>query len=127
MSQLVLRLLLYMYTENAGMMRWDVLITYSLFIMGVKQGGLLSLIFFSVYLNKKGVHCHMGNYFLGFLAYADDFTFIAPSRKALQIMINICEAYSEDYIIFNGPKSQFLISNAKNVNSCNVYCLLSLL
>ncbi len=50
----------------------------------MKQGGVLSLILFSIYLdglltnlNKKGVGCHMGNYFVGCLAYADDLTLIA--------------------------------------------------
>ena len=97
---------------------------------GVKQGGVLSPILFSVYLDglliklmKKGVGCHMGNYFVGCLAYADDLTLIAPSRKALQIMINICEGYTAVYdVIFNGPKSQFLIFNGKEckANECQI-------
>ncbi len=78
---------------------------------------VLSLILFSIYLvgllnklNKKGVGCHMGNYFVGCLAYADDLTLIAPSRKSLHTMISISEGYAADYdVIFNGPKSQFLM------------------
>ncbi len=68
-------------------------------------------------LNKKGVGCHMGNNLLVCLAYADDLTLIATSRKALQIMISIYEGYAADYyVIFNDPKSQFLIFfNATNV------------
>ncbi len=71
---------------------------------GVKQGSVLSQILFSTYLegllmklNKKGVGCHMGNYILVCLAYADDLTLIATSRKALQIMISIYEGYAADY------------------------------
>ncbi len=65
-------------------------------------------------LNKKGVGCHMGNYFVGCLLYADDLPLIAPSRKALQIMISICEGYAADYVvIFKCPKSQFLIFKGK--------------
>ncbi len=65
----------------------------------------------------------MGNYFVGCLAYADDLTLIAPSRKTLQIMINICEGYAADYdVIFNGPKRQFLIFKDKEcqVTDCQI-------
>ncbi len=56
----------------------------------------------------------MGNYWVGCLAYADDLTLIAQSRKTLQTMINICEGYVADYyVIFNGPKSLFLIFKGK--------------
>ncbi len=60
----------------------------------VKQGGVLSRTYIQFYLhglltklNKKGVSCHMGTYFVGWLSYVDDLTIIAPSTKALQIMI----------------------------------------
>ncbi|MBL0732344.1 MAG: hypothetical protein JJW03_05785 [Desulfosarcina sp.] len=80
---------------------------------GVKQGGVLSPILFSVYmddlferLEKRGVGCNMGNYFVGCLAYADDLTLLPPSKKALQIMTIICQGYASDHdVIFNGPKS----------------------
>ncbi len=56
----------------------------------------------------------MGNYLVGCLAYTDDLTLIAPSRKALQTMISICEGYAADYdVIFNGAKSQFVIFKGK--------------
>ncbi len=64
----------------------------------------------------KGVGCHMVNYFVGCLAYADDLTLNSPSSKALQTMISICEDYAADYyVIFNGPKSYFLFFNG---NEC---------
>ncbi len=60
----------------------------------------------------------MGNYCVGCLAYADDLTLIAPSKKALQTMISICEGYAADYVvIFNGHKSQFLIFKGKGCQS----------
>ncbi len=55
-----------------------------------------------------------------FLAYADDLTLIAPSRKALQTMNSICEGYAADYdVIFNGPKSQLLIFKGKGCQATN--------
>ncbi len=87
MSPLVLRLLLYMYTHQKLQVKWSDNIGNMFSVSnGVKQGGVLSLILFSIYLdgllaklNKKGVGCDMGNYFVGCLAYADDLTLIAPS------------------------------------------------
>ncbi len=56
----------------------------------MKQGGVLSSILFSVYLeeiltklNKNCVVYHMGNFPVRWFAYVDDFTHIAPPRKAL--------------------------------------------
>ncbi|KAG1664568.1 hypothetical protein GQR58_019752 [Nymphon striatum] len=70
----------------------------------VLQGSVLSPILFSVYmddlfkrLERSGVGCSMGNYFVGCLTCADDLTLIAPSKKALQILINICEEYASEY------------------------------
>lgn len=131
MSPIVLRLLLYMYTHQKLQVRWGNH-TGNIFSVknGVKQGGVLSPILFSAYLDdllcrlkKRGVGCHMGNYFVGCLAYADDLTLIAPSRKALQIMISICEGYALDYdVIFNGPKTLFLIFQGRdcNVTKCSI-------
>ncbi len=52
------------------------------------------------------------------MAYVDDLTLIAQSRKALQIMISICEGYAVDYdIIFNCPLK------AKNVKLLTVILL----
>ncbi len=102
MSPSVLRLLLYMYTHQKLQVKWNDHIGNMFSIPNVvKQSGVLSPILFSIYLdglltklNKKGVGCHMENYFAGCQAYAYDLTLIAPSRKALQIMISICEDYA---------------------------------
>ncbi len=104
MSPLVLRLLLYMYTHQKLQVKWSDHIGNMFSISNrVKQGGVLFPILFSIY-----VGCHMGSYFVGCLTYADDLTLIAPSRKALQTMIGICEGYAADYdVIFSVPKSQF--------------------
>ncbi len=51
----------------------------------------------------------MGNYFVGYLVYADDLILLTPSKKALLIRINICQWYASDHdVIFNGPKVYYI-------------------
>ena len=77
---------------------------------GVKQGGVFSPVLFAVYmdclfkrLEERGVGCHMGNHFVGCLGYADS---VAPSNSALQVMVNLCQGYANEFdVIFNGSKS----------------------
>ena len=53
---------------------------------GVRQGAVLSLILFTVYidellqrLSKLGIGCHFGHHFVGSLCYADDLSLLSPS------------------------------------------------
>ncbi len=69
-------------------------------INGVKQGGVLSPILVSIYmdellfiLKKSGIGCHIGNIFVAALAYAGDVTLICPTLKSLKMIIKICEDY----------------------------------
>ena len=61
---------------------------------GVKQGGVISHIFFSIYidplllqLRNSGYGCHLNGVYMGALSYADDITFIAPSIGDLNEML----------------------------------------
>jgi len=84
---------------------------------GVKQGGVLSPVLFSVYvdnllntLESEGYGCNVGGKYCGIVAYADDIILLSPTQYALQRMISICEEYSADHSIkFNGSKSQLII------------------
>ena len=79
---------------------------------GVKQGGVLSLLLFSVYiddllveLEKSGIGCYIGNRYYGVLGYADDLVLLCPTKDGLRQMIKICEKYAHDHDIkFNGKK-----------------------
>lgn len=81
---------------------------------GVKQGGVLSPILFTVYMDKlleqlkmSNVGCHIGHIFSGAFAYADDIILLSPTRSGMQAMINICETFSREYCIsFNASKSK---------------------
>ena len=57
---------------------------------GVKQSGVISPIFFNLYLNpmlirlmESRICCHINNVFIDALAYADDVTIIYPTLRAL--------------------------------------------
>ena len=42
-------------------------------------------------------YCWIGSTFLGILGYADDNLLLAPSRQALQEMLQTCEIYARDH------------------------------
>ena len=132
MSPLVIRLLLFMYTSQKLQVRWGGHTGCPFTAAnGVKQGGVLSPILFSLYmdgllneLQNSKLGCHVGNSYVGCLAYADDLTLLAPTRKALQGMIDICEDYANDHdVLFNGAKSQYLVFKGResNLPNCDVY------
>ena len=62
---------------------------------GVKQGGVLSPILFTIYLDtlleqlrQSGVGCHIGNVFTGALGYADDLVLLAPTSSGMRKLLN---------------------------------------
>ena len=63
----------------------------------VKQGGVLSPIFFTIYIDKllvmlktTGIVCHIGSAHIGAFSYADDITLLCPSVRGLNEMIVLC-------------------------------------
>jgi len=67
---------------------------------GVRQGGVLSPILFSIYIDglvslvyrpKTHIGCKIGAICTGIFMYADDIILLAPSIHALQSMVNLCE------------------------------------
>ena len=82
---------------------------------GVKQGGVLSPVLFTVYLDclimcqlrKKGLCCHLNGHFVGCFIYADDITLLVPSHDALKNMLDVCREYAEAYdILLNATKTK---------------------
>ncbi len=84
-------------------------------VNGVKQGAILSLIRFSIYmdelllkLQKSGFGCHIANVVIAPLAYVD-ITLIILNLKSLKMIVKICEDYESDhYVAFNGNKSKLM-------------------
>jgi hypothetical protein len=123
---MVARFLAVMYGNQVARVKWGDYISPTFpVINGVKQGGVLSPILFGIYIDElltrlknKGVGCHVGQMFLGALAYADDIILLAPTRHALQCMLSVARSYSAEYNInFNPNKSKLIVfSDDKNTN-----------
>ena len=98
---------------------------------GTKQGGILSPDFFGLYidelvqtLKREGIGCHVIQVFVACILFADDATLLAPTRSALQRMIDICLKYcSENCFLLaspqNVPKSPIVRSLLSHRNSDN--------
>ena len=51
--------------------------------------------------------CTVIKHFVGCFIYADDITLLAPSRDALNNMLDVCREYAEAYdILFNATKTK---------------------
>ena len=83
---------------------------------GVRQGGILSPILFSIYiddlllsLQNLGVGFFWRSYFTGAVCYADDLALLGPSASALRLMLHECEAFAVSHgLRFNSAKTQLI-------------------
>ena len=71
---------------------------------GEKQGRVLSPILFNVYINElilllseQGVGCHLHGQFGGAFICADDVTLLAPTRTALNAMVETCSNFASNF------------------------------
>ena len=122
---LLLKLLFNIYTNQEMNIQWNSCKSrYFSASNGVKQGGILSPVLFSLYidillrkLQLSGFGCHIGNTFCGALSYADDIALLAPTRFALKKLLSICEIFTKEYdILFNPEKSNFMLFSANKSN-----------
>ena len=92
----VVKVLIYMYEKQHAWVRWGSARSSTFGLTnGTRQGSVLSPALFVLYvqelldrLQALGVGCHIGNTFVGAVAWADDFLLIAPSRTAMQLMLD---------------------------------------
>lgn len=88
---------------------------------GVRQGGVLSGIFFNIYINSlienvanTRIGCKIGSRMSNIITYADDIVLLAPSYTGLQKLIDISVngAISLN-LVFNESKSKCMIFRGK--------------
>ena len=125
----IVRLLVFWYTKQKFIIRWGS--SYSeTFVAsnGVRQGGVLSPHLFNLYmddlslkLNSSKIGCNVNGTALNHLMYADDTVLIAPTAKALQYLILLCEEYAmKCEITFNIKKSVYMCIKPKSYSKMNV-------
>ena len=114
----LLKLLFNMYSKQIITVQWGN-VTSNAFKTsnGVMQGGVLSPISFTLYidlllsrLRSCGFGCYIGQSFVGALGYADDIVLLAPTRYSLSRLLKECELFSEEYLLtFNANKSNYIV------------------
>ena len=114
----LLKLLFNMYSQHTMTVQWGN-VTSNAFKTsnGVKQGGVLSPILFTLYIDlllsrpkSCGSGCYIGQSFVGALGYADDIVLLAPTRYSLSRFLKECELFSEEYLLtFNANKSNYIV------------------
>ena len=107
----IIRIRLDAYTRQQSRVLWITCTSHYFTISnGVKRGGVLSPILFSIYIDgllilfffKSGIGCHLNVTYCGALAYADDITISCPNRRLLYI----CHSFAlSNNITFNTKKT----------------------
>ena len=91
----IIKLLYFMYTNQSCSVKWDnEQSDYFKISNGVKQGGVISPLLFSCYIDNlftqlqhSGLGCHVGSSYARAFGYADDIALLAPSLQCLKQMI----------------------------------------
>ena len=98
----VVRTLMVMYEQQFAWVRWGRTVSNRFTITnGTRQGSVASPVLWCIYLDmlitelrEQGLGCHVGGLFMGVVVYADDILLMAPTRSAMQAMLNKCEDYA---------------------------------
>ena len=104
---------------------------------GVKQGGNISPLLFSVYIDdllqeirQSGIGCHVGLAATNVIAYADDIVLLSPTRRGLQLLVDLSVKFAiERDIKFNPQKSVSMLISSVNsflVKGASEPCCISL-
>ena len=123
----LIRILISWYNCSEAFVRWGSSISYVFKLScGVRQGGVLSPILFSLYVNdiivklkESKLGCCVDGMYIGCILYADDIVLLSPSLYTLQKMINICldEAVVID-MKFNPRKSAIMRVGSRYNTEC---------
>ena len=120
----ILDLIIYWYSNLVSVVKWNDSYSESFSVpSGVRQGGVLSPYFFTIYVDDLIVRlrrlrngCHISETFLAAIVYADDICLLAPCRSALQKLLNECETYGNEWCLsYNPAKSKILLFGPHSV------------
>ena len=123
MPPVVVRAFMFMYQQQQAWVKWGNSVS-SLFNIsnGTRQGSMASPSLWTVYLDllikelrQLGVGCHVGGLFMGVVVYADDILLMAPTRGAMQMMLDKCEVYAD--------KHNIMFSTDPNPNKSKTKCI----
>ena len=97
-SVVIVRILLFWYSKQEICIKWgNETSSCSTICNGVRQGGILSVVLFSIYmddlsvlLSQSGIGCHIDDLCINHVFYADDLCLMAPCAIVLQELINLC-------------------------------------
>lgn len=115
---LVTRLLCIMYSNIKAQVKWNNMYSNKFNINnGVKQGGVMSPILFTLYMDVLICHvinacigCYIGNICSAIFIYADDIILLAPTRGAMQTLLHICEEFGGEFgLTYNPEKCEAII------------------
>ena len=128
-SPILIRFLAFSYIHQECVVSWGGVQSTAFTISnGVRQGAVLSPTLFNIYIDSlfdelrlSGFGCKIQNQYFGCIGYADDIALVAPSREALQMMINISKSFFDRHGIkistnpdVNKTKTKVLVFGKKN-------------
>jgi len=114
LPNIYIRILAYSYKSQQASVCWNNTLSIKFGIRnGVRQGGILSPIFFSLYIDKlfyilcnSGVGCYFADMFVGAVAYADDLVLLSPSLRGLKCLLCLTNQFMHSVDLkFNSDKT----------------------
>jgi len=117
-----IRILVYWYSNLISSCKWqNAFSDFFSVASGVRQGGVLSAKIFAIYmdglvlaLRNTKYGCHIADIFIASVLYADDLCLLAPTREAMQILLDTCSEYAEYWCIkYNDKKSKLMFFGKK--------------
>ena len=131
-SYVIMRVLLSWYTNSKACLKLnDHYTDYITIKSGLKQGGLLSPIFYNLYVDelmktlmKATLGCSINGVYYGTIFYADDTELIGALVRNVQAMIDVCCMYFKQFVICLYPlKTYGMGTKVHNHNSKIIFII----